>query len=135
MTNLYKAALLASTIGLGCAIPALAQDYYSDTAYEPRESVIVIAPQIRVERYGINAPDKVSLSVSVRYDDLDLRNGEDAAELRGRIRDAAHNVCDQLQDAYRIPQLPETSCYNSTAKAGLIRADAAIRDARYYGGY
>jgi len=134
--SMFKTALLAGAAGLMLSVSgAQAQDYgYSQVAYEP-ESVIVQAPRYRVERYGLNAPSKISLSQLVPYDDLDLRTRDGAQELRFRVGEAAREICTQLVVSTQIPQLPGTHCYRDAYQAGLVRAQAAIRDARSYGRY
>jgi UrcA family protein len=135
MSTSFRTALLATAIGFCFAAPAVqAQDYYRQTAYEP-ESVVVEAPQYRIERNGLNAPSRISLRQEVAYDDLDLRTSDGADELRFRVSEAARDICSQLVGISPAPQLPGTHCYRDAVHAALVRADAAIRDARYYRGY
>ncbi|HWA29858.1 MAG TPA: UrcA family protein [Rhizomicrobium sp.] len=108
------------------AAPALAQD----TGYDG-ESVIVTAPRFHVEGNLMrNVPEKVSLSAQVRTDDLDLNSWRGRQTLRWRVRDAAQGVCTQLYEAYPFRQQPGTSCYRKALQDGMLRANAAIRDAR-----
>ena len=53
-----------------------------------------------------------------------------------RLRDAVWRaICDRLRDAYPFRQQPcETKCFEGAYRDGVVRADAAIRDARL-GGY
>jgi len=132
--------LVAAAAGLALtASPVLAQGYsaYDAGAYGPSEEVIVTAPPFRAEGGTLDIPGRATLSVPVRYDDLDLATWRGARVLRVRVRDAARNICGQLADAYPVYQLNGTSCYKTALENGLVRADAAIRDARlsYYYGY
>lgn len=132
--SLLRTALVAGALGFA-AMPALAQD----DGYSGNESVTVTAPRFHVEGNRMRpVPEKVSLSTQVRYDDLDLRSRRGAHSLRLRVRDAAQDVCGQLADAYPFYQLNGTSCYKTALQDGMVRADAAIRDARdrrYYDDY
>lgn len=132
--SFVKSALLASALGTLVAIPAHAQDTgrYSDAAYaNDPESVTVYAPHFRVERGTFGVPEKVSLSRAVPYGDLDLRSPADARELRSRVVATARDICDQLAEAYPGQEPFGTSCYRDARSNALIRAEAAIRDARY----
>jgi UrcA family protein len=129
-------ALLATA---ACALPAAAQDYDRDgrpIITDTTEQVIVQAPYFRAERGSVfGLPGKVSLSRPVSYSDLDLTSYDGAKELKARVAGMAHQVCDELRDADPVRQQPgETKCFEGAYRAGMIRADAAIRDARW-GGY
>ena len=68
----FGAALAVGVCGF-IAPPASAQDY--GPAYEsgPPESVIVTAPRLHIDPHRLNGPlERVSMSTTVRYDDLDL---------------------------------------------------------------
>jgi UrcA family protein len=134
MSLFSKTNLLAGAACLLFAAPALADDYYSDTAYsrEPTETVVVTAPAIRaVPGAGLNAPERLRLSQSVSFGDLDLRDPSDARELKERVADAARDVCLQLHEASPAPQLYGTSCYRTALQDAEIKANRAIRNARY----
>jgi UrcA family protein len=126
-----KLAAIAGALVLG-ASAAAAQDYDRDR--DTTETIRVYAPRhFAVERRPMNGPvQKISLSRSVRYDDLDLRTRTGAHELRMRVNAAAADVCSQLADISRIPEQPGTSCFTAAKQDALLRADAAIRDAREY---
>jgi UrcA family protein len=98
------------------------------------ETIRVYAPhRFIVERGpGIGPIQKISTSRSVRFDDLDLRSRAGARELRTRVSEAASEICSQLADISRVPEQPGTSCLKEAAQDALVRADAAIRDARNY---
>ena len=131
-------AILAGVMSLVMAAAAAhAQDVDRDGAVtynnSTTETIEVYGPRLRVERAPMNGPvSKISLSRNVRYDDLNLRTAHGARELRVRIRNTAHDVCNLLADAYRVPEAAGTSCYRTTLQDGLLRADEAIRDARSY---
>ncbi|HEY5337290.1 MAG TPA: UrcA family protein [Rhizomicrobium sp.] len=131
-----RAVLFAGAVGLAfAASPANAQDSgrYSNAAYQDSESVQVTAPRFRVDSSRLNGPlERISLSTSVRYDDLNLRTRRGARMLKWRVRDSAQQVCTQLGEAYPVYQANGTSCYKTALQNGSLRADAAIRDARDY---
>jgi len=140
MKCLPHLSLLAAAAGLALAAsPAMAQGYaYGAPAYGPTEEVIVTAPPIlRGEGGNLDVPGRASMSIPVRYDDLDLATGSGARALRHRVRLAARDVCAQLAAAYPVHQLNGTSCIRDAMNNGLVRADAAIHDARlsYYYDY
>src|ERR1700692_3026197 len=119
-----KPTLLAGTFGLVLSSPAGAQDYgpYGEPAYQagPGESVEVIAPRLRLEQTPLNGTyGRASLSVPVRYDDLDLRTRHGARELRWRVRGAARDVCANLAGIYPVYQLNGTSCYRTALENAL----------------
>jgi UrcA family protein len=135
--HFLSSAAVAGMAGLlFCAIPASAQEY---GAYgPPTEEVIVTAPPppaFQEEYSGRQSltmpPEKVSLSQAVRYDDLDLRTGQGAHELRRRVVHAARAVCGTLREAYPFHQLTSAQrCYPEAMRSGLVRANEAISDAR-----
>jgi len=145
--NLRRYSCIAFAIaGLSIGATAvLAQDYSPPPpgAYaEPPEDVIVVAPRVprfREEGSGprlVNLPpEKISLSASVRYDDLDLVSWGGAHALRGRVSETAHHVCGELRDAYPLRQLQGTRCYRDALENGLIRANEAIATARHHAWY
>jgi UrcA family protein len=117
---------------------ALAASSVAAQGYGP-EQVQVTAPHFRAQSTPLNGPlERVSLSVPVRYDDLDLRTYSGARALRVRVRDAAWQVCGRLAQAYPVRQMPGTSCYRTALHNALLRADEAVntaRDYRYIGYY
>jgi UrcA family protein len=124
--------LLAGGFALA-ASSALAQDYGPGGP----ESIIVTAPRPHrgSENTPLNGPlEKVSMTASVTYADLDLRTFEGASTLRQRVRDEARNICGNLEAVYPVRQAPGTSCYRSAVETGLVQADEAISNARrnYY---
>lgn len=129
-------ALAASTSALLAGSAALAQDdgRINDAAYSPDaiEQVIVVAPDIREERSNaFGHLDKISMTVRVPFDDLDLTTRDGARELRSRVRDAARDVCVKLADEYPFKQQPgATKCYEGALKTAMIHANTAIHDAR-----
>ncbi|HTQ15268.1 MAG TPA: UrcA family protein [Rhizomicrobium sp.] len=136
----FRLAMLAGAAGLFFAASASAQD--GDYGPPPGpENVPVIAPHIRVEPGPLNgAPEKVSMSVNVRYDDLDLATRDGADELRWRIRATARDVCRNLAAAYPFYALNGTNCYKTARDDAMVRANEAIQNARdayryraYYG--
>ncbi len=129
-----KIALCSGAFALAlAATSADAQEYGPPPGYQagPPEQVPVYAPRFRAEPTPLNGPlEEVSLSSAVPYDDLDLRTWAGAHELHRRIRDTAWTVCARLADAYPVYQAHGTSCFKTAYENGIVRADAAISDAR-----
>jgi len=133
-----QVAFLVTAAGLLIgAAPAAAQGYggYGPAAYSaPPETVIVTAPRERFREQGGSLdlpPDRVSLSVPVRYDDLDLLTWDGAQTLRMRVREAARGVCRRLAEAYPFHRLStDPGCYRQTVENALLRADEAINAAQ-----
>jgi UrcA family protein len=130
MRKFIYPALVAGAFVLAAGA-ASAQDY----GYGPppgEEDITVYAPRLHVEQSKPldGAPEKLSLSVNVRYDDLDLRSREGAHELRDRVRDSARDVCEQLRDAYPYQKMPGTSCFKDAYENAMVHANEAIQDAR-----
>ncbi len=127
---LTRSALLAGIFGVAlAATSASAQDY--------NEQIEVTAPHFRTDNtQRLNGTlQKVSYSNIVHYDDLNLRTRSGARELRLRVRDEAQDVCTRLEEAYPVREMQGTSCYKDALDNALLRADAAIRDARAPRGY
>jgi UrcA family protein len=124
-----------------CAACLFASSATFAQGYAPpadNEQVIITAPHFFHQQPSLlnTPPENVSLSVPVRYGDLDLRTRAGAHELRDRIRVAADDVCRQLIYAYPTALDPDGGCYRDAVAFAMPRADAAIRDARTeYGGY
>jgi UrcA family protein len=131
----FAPVLLATALGLALASPAAAQDRgrYSNAAYQADDmgEVQVTAPRFKSDSQRLNGPlEKVSLSVPISSDDLNLRSWRGARELKARVRDAAQDVCTHLGEAYPVYQANGTSCYKTALENGIVRADAAISYAR-----
>lgn len=131
---LCLALLAGAAFGAGSAA---AQDYGrtgDPYATGSTEQVIVIHPRYRAYRdgQGIGLPGKMSLSRDVSYSDLDLRSREGARELRVRVDEMARDVCRELRDTYPLREQPgATKCYEGAYRDAIVKADAAIRDARF----
>jgi UrcA family protein len=105
------------------SLPAQAQGAYDST-------IVIEGP--RVERRG---GDRVMTSSSlVYYDDLRLDTEFGRDQLRARVKDAARETCDMLEDAY--PGSPSISaerrCVLNAVRGANTQVAAAI--ARYYYG-
>ncbi len=137
VTSIRLLALAAGAAGAllaGSAAIAQDTDNYNQAAYnhEATEQVIVVAPTIREDRSNaFGVLNRVSMSRPVSYHDLDLTTRDGARELRERVRDTARDICQQLAEEYPVKQQPgETKCYEGALKNAMLRADAAIRQAR-----
>ena len=136
--------LMASALGAALAVgvcgfivpPASAQDYGPAYESNPPESVIVTAPRLRIDSHKLNGPlERVSMSTAVRYDDLDLGTWSGDQELRRRIRDEAHNICDSLADAYPFYELQGEHCFRTALNNAMAQVDGEIYEARLYHAY
>lgn len=130
MRNLLSSTLLAGAFVLAAGA-AVAQDY----GYGPppgEEDITVYAPRLHVDQSKPldGSPEKLSMSVNVRYDDLDLRSREGARALRDRVRESARDICRQLHDAYPYPKMVGTSCFKDAYENAMVHANEAIQDAR-----
>ena len=139
-----------SSIAKGCSVviiaaaltaatgSANAQDYSSSTD----ETVIVEAPHPYIERQDLGrAPDsllsqeRVSYSIPVNVEDLDLANPADRGVLEGRIYHAAWQACRELDRHFPpsiyVPTTSETrrQCADRAADDGMAQA-RMIADAR-----
>jgi UrcA family protein len=144
MRILAAALLAAGVAGTGLAMSssgASAQDYGTPYATVPTNSVIVTAPRYRHDHNYLNTPpENVSLSLPVRYDDLNLRTREGVRELHRRVHIVAGQVCGQLIDMYPVGVDSDATCYRNAVAEAMPRVDAAIQTARgyppgAYGGY
>ncbi len=129
MTSIKRSVLAASALGALLAVaPAYAQDDYSQG---PPESVQVIAPPYHLDHNQFGTPvENEKLSIAVRYDDLDLTTRGGAHELRTRIRDAAHSVCEALAADIQYKAYDQPDCYKEATSAAMRRAGTAIGEAR-----
>lgn len=127
-TNGLKSALLVAAAGVFLTGSALAQPYGNG----PSESVIVTAPRLRAETRPLNAPPgPASLSMDVRYDDLNLLTRSGARALRWRVWRTANEVCDRLADAFPVRELSSAPpCVRSAYEGGMVRAYGVISNAR-----
>jgi len=122
------AGLVAASIAAG-AVAASAQGAYGSG---PTETVIVAAPRLHIERTPLNGPpERVSLSIPVRYDDLNLLTRRGARELRVRVWRTAHEICDRIADAYPVYELStDRPCVRTAYENAMVQAYGAIGNAR-----
>jgi UrcA family protein len=125
--HFMKTGLLIAAAGAFLTGSALAQPYDG-----PTESVIVVAPRLSVDTTRLNGPmERASLSMQVRYDDLNLLTRRGASELRWRIWRTANEVCDRLADAYPVYQLStDRPCVRTAYENAMVRAYGAIGNER-----
>jgi len=142
----------AVLIGGGLALiaqTAAAQDYGTNaTPYPgygaPPENVIVSAPPVGRSYIGA-AIRNVSVSRTIRTDDLDLRTEEGARQLRSRVFFTADSLCHWLNamnpiaaEGYSSGIWPRDSrCYRDAVQGGMKQAVNAVSAARggSYAGY
>jgi UrcA family protein len=94
--------------------------------------VVVSAPRMRVDPDPTLRQGRMTESRAVSFADLDLRSRAGAHELRSRVREAADEICGSLADAYPADVADYGTCYRESVRNGLVRANAAITDARHY---
>jgi UrcA family protein len=129
-----SAIMAASVVGLALAAPsAHAQAAYDDGASYQNgpDEVIIQAPRYHQRYSQIGAPiEDVAISRVVPYDDLDLRTGWGARELRARVFQAAYSACDEMDVVYPISTADSPSCYRTAIRSGMRQARDAIGAAR-----
>ena len=129
--HLLKSSLLLAAAGaLFTTGSALAQSApYSNG---PTESVTVVAPRLHADTSPLNGPlEKASLSMTVHYGDLNLLTRRGARILRGRVWQAAHEVCDRLADAYPVYEMTtEKPCVRTAYEGAMVKAYGAISATR-----
>ena len=126
-----RPALLVAAFGtLFAAGSASAQQ--SPYGNGPTESVIVVAPRLHADRPRLNGPlEKASLSMDVRYDDLNLLTHSGARMLRARVWQTANEVCDRLAEAYPVYELSTaTPCVREAYENAMVKAYGAINRER-----
>jgi len=129
--NCVRSVLFVAVAGAFAASgSALAQS--SPYSGGPTESVTVVAPHLRAESTPLNGPlERTSLSMAVRYDDLNLLTRRGARALRWRIWRTANEVCDRLADAYPGYQLAtDKPCARTAYDDAMVKAYGAISDMR-----
>lgn len=126
--HFVKSGVLIAAASAFLTSSALAQPYGNG----PTESVIVVAPRLHVDTAPLGAPmERASLSMPVRYDDLNLLTRGGARELRWRIWRTANEVCDRLADAYPVYQLStDRPCVRTAYENAMVRAYGAIDNER-----
>jgi UrcA family protein len=129
--NCVKSVLFLAVAGtLAASGSALAQS--SPYSNGPPESVTVEAPRLHADTGRLNGPlERASLSMAVRYDDLNLLTNRGARILRWRIWRTANEVCDRLADVYPVHQLAtDKPCARTAYDDAMVKAYGAISDLR-----
>ena len=105
----------------------------------PNETVTVIGPHFRADSTPLNGPlERVSLSRAIHYTTADLLDPERARALRWKVWSTAHEVCDQLREAYPVYRSSTSpTCFREAYNDALVKIDARITGARlaYWYGY
>lgn len=126
-THQMRSSLLLAAVGVILATgSALAQQ--APYGNGPTESVIVVAPRLKADTTPLNGPlEKASLSMTVRYDDLNLLTRRGARTLRARVWRTANEVCDRLAEAYPVYQLSTARpCVRDAYENAMVQAYGAI---------
>jgi len=91
------------------------------------EVVIISPPPRGPTRSTIGAPiQDVSLSASVRTDDLNLQSPADMLELRNRVRETARQLCARLRFQHPIGWPDEFRCRLRATENAFDQINAAI---------
>ena len=122
MLKILRKTLAASLFGASacCAAsltttPVLAQDYNPFT--DNSERIIVTAPRAPVTRSRLGGPIvDVSLSRTVRIDDLDLNTSDGMDRLRSRVSFTARTLCDRLDRFYPIATDDSPPCFRTAVR-------------------
>lgn len=127
-TALASALLLTS----GLTYPVSAQQ-----AAEPGEHVTVFAPYVLQKSLSGSARAPVmtvTISRNVSYQDLDLTTDQGVAALEGRVRQAAQDICHELDRRYPAtvytPMPNSKNCVTDAASSGLMQVKAVAAAAR-----
>lgn len=128
--HLRTAVLVSVAAALLAGASALAQQ--SPYGNGPTESVIVVAPRLHADTPPLNGPlEKASLSMNVRYDDLNLLTRRGARTLRARVWRTANEVCDRLAEAYPVYELSTARpCVREAYENAMVQAYGAINNER-----
>ncbi|HEY1836331.1 MAG TPA: UrcA family protein [Rhizomicrobium sp.] len=137
---MMRSVLIASTVGLLLAGTSAFAQGYDGPNYGDTENVIVTAPRIHVQRPAPGmVATRISMSIPVRYDDLNLRSWRGARQLRVRVRETAFDVCGRLKAEYPGTLDDADTCFREAARVAMLHADRAIARARsahrYYAAY
>jgi UrcA family protein len=132
IARLYPLRLLFTFAALGLIMPniAKAQDE-SLTIFSPRH-----VTREEVGRDGFTgAPiEETAVSELVAYGDLDLSKASDVDELGKRVREAAEDVCSELDRELSYSGEEHRNCVRSAMKSAHKQIDAALATAnRGYG--
>ena len=97
-------------------------------AQESPEIVIVTPPRHGPSRSSIGAPiEDVSLSATVRTDDLNFQTPEGFLELADRVRETANRLCARLRFQHPIGTPDEYRCVKAAVDDATYQIDAALR--------
>jgi UrcA family protein len=137
LTRILRGSAVSAVAALGLSFTAAqAQPYdaYPD-AYPAASGVTVYAHPYRQERSAIGAPiETLQVSRVVPVDDLDLNTGYGQHILRERVRRAAADACNQLDNmpGY-VPDARDSDvdCYHRAVNDAL--ASPAVVDSDYNG--
>ena len=103
----------------------------SDQIASPPEVVTITPPNHRPTRSTIGAPiEDVSLSASVRTDDLNPLSTSDWIELRHRVRETAQQLCRRLGFQHPIGTPDESGCVRRAIETTSDEIDSAILNGR-----
>jgi UrcA family protein len=151
-----KAVLIVGALGLALtaqrtdaqdnranATPGPAASDQENVVVGPPDNTFIVSPPLGRSWIGAPIVD-VSISRTIRMDDLDLRTDDGVRQLRGRVFAAAGALCRWMNAMYPIdhdrnsgPWLQASPCYRNAVRNAMRQANAAIRAARggTYAGY
>ena len=117
-------------LSVAIAIPAFAQS-------EPSEIVTVFAPYLVKKAQtgrGRTPVATVSVSRSVSYQDIDLTTEMGKIMLAGRVRQAAQDVCNELERRFSrsiyVPLAEDKDCAKNAENEAMGQVDAVVAASR-----
>jgi UrcA family protein len=134
---LFGSAMISAALLCGAGV-AKAQSYYYDRDYDGSTETVIVHPYYdEIEKHQVLGPingerdaTEYTLSRPVSFSDLDLTSDDDYLELRARVRDAARDMCFEL-DA-RVPQLRgDRDADRECIRTATRNAMRAVLDHRY----
>jgi UrcA family protein len=124
--SLFGASACAASLTALTATPVLAQDNpFGDNS----ERIIVSAPRERVARSRLGGPIvDVSLSRTLRVDDLDLNTSDGMDRLRWRVSFTARTLCDRLDRFYPIAVDGSPPCYRQAVRQAMASVGVSVAE-------
>ena len=120
-----KSILIGATLLLAQSGAALSQE----AARTPNQQFTVDGPYT-IQQNTSSDVAKISISRGVSYADLDLSNSADVDAFKGRVREAAWDVCKQIDSRYPASASDLNECITTAAHDALqeVRVIVASRE-------
>jgi len=121
MSRLFSTRASIAALAVGVFLGGAASAQVSDLG-----GVTVTAPRVIGRGAGGIPIERVSMSATVRYSDLNLKTPQGASALDIRVKDAAASLCKNLEADYPIGTPDAFTC----AKEAVTNAAAQVRAAK-----